>query len=505
MHFLSRSNKRKIIFFGFLFLCQTTFAAELAPNTATISSCGDMSFRVEGNLFVKPDQKATYSITSNSILDQQAKVEYELREEDKLIQVVNDHQFTYLFTTPGTYLLKTILRRSEVCFQSNEQNITVAKQIRLGIWLDEQANSFLTQAIRNQWVWFLVHEWSSDLRDENETIKRIQQIALILPSSDVLFVEESQARLLFDHLDDMRTYGIWFPERIILVGNISTSALRRLLHQSPSITDFSEIAITPAPYLSSVIQVLLNEQPLEQLEVVRLMHPNEATTTRWLPLSKATDYLLIHGMSITFLLFLLCIPLVVLCLVILKQIVWFNVGGIYYLLLAAAANIFVWREVTLLMFFAALCGQLISQIITQRMYLLYAPKVWLTITLTCISFMGLSIALLWWWYPISLPTDPVYVFFPLMTFSLMMQYIYPSAISWTKLNWWIWFSQFIWWTILITVLLQRSRLQQFILWYPDSILLIIAAIIYLGRFAWLQIGEYIRFWPLVTKYFDDEE
>jgi len=100
MHFLSRSNKRKIIFFGFLLLCQTTFSAELAPDLSNISSCGDMSFTVEGNLFVKPDQKATYSIISNSILDQQANIEYELRQADKLIDVVTNHQFTYLFTTP---------------------------------------------------------------------------------------------------------------------------------------------------------------------------------------------------------------------------------------------------------------------------------------------------------------------------------------------------------------------------------------------------------------------
>ena len=517
MHFFARNKLKTLLLILFLYVgvfSAHTFATETtssdreneeAVNIQTPGeSCGDMSFFVAWSLFVKPEQKATYSITSNSILDQQANVEYELRQEDKLLETWTEHQFNYLFTTPWTYLLKTILRRSESCVQSVEQSITVANEIRLGVGLSEKDTSFLTQSIWSKWIWFVLLPAANDTLNDASTITRIQQIAQVLPSSDVLFVEESQARLLFAHLDDMRTYGIWLPDRIILVGNISTSALRRLLHQSPSITNFSEIAITPAPYLSSVVQQLINWNSLQQLDVVRVFHPQDTANRRWLPLSKITDYLLTHGMSINFLLFLLCTPLIALCLVILKQVVWFNVGGVYYLIFAAAANIFVWREISLLMFLAAFFWQFFSQIITKYLYLLYAPKVWLTITLTCISFMVLSIILPWWHY-FSLPTDPLYVFFPLITFSLMMQYIYPNYNSFIKKDRRLWFVQFILWVVCITSLLQWSWLQQFILWYPDILLLVVGAIIYLGRFAWLQIGEYIRFWPLVTKYFEDEE
>ena len=39
-------------------------------------------------------------------------------------------------------------------------------------------------------------------------MQRIQQIAKLLPVADVLLIEESQAHLFFDHLEDMRIYGI---------------------------------------------------------------------------------------------------------------------------------------------------------------------------------------------------------------------------------------------------------------------------------------------------------
>jgi hypothetical protein len=504
MHFLSRS-KRKIIAFIVLIINPIVFGVTVPTTQPLPTSCGDMSFSVAGTFFVKPDQKWIYSVTSNSILDQQANVEYELRQDNILIEVWNDRQFSYLFENPGNYLLKTILRRSEQCVQATEHTITVANQIRLGIGLTEKNSSFLAQSISDQGIGFVLLPAVTDTMKEEATIKWLQQIAYFLPSSDVLFVEESQARLLFNHLDDMRTYGIGFPERIILVGKIGTSALRRLLHQSPTISEFSEIAITPTPYLSSVIQQLLNGQSLGQLDVVRLVHLQDNTTSRRLPLSKATDYLLTNGMSINFLLFLLGIPIIVLCLVILKQVVGLNVWGIYYLLLTGAATIFVGREIATLMFLAAFLGQLFSHLITQKIYLLYAPKVWLTITLTCISYILLNILLPQFWYNIQMPSEAIYAFFPLMTFSLMIQYIYPHYNSFIKKERWIWFIQFLIGITSIIVLLQRNRLQQFVLGYPDSILLVVIFIIYIGRFSGLQLGEYIRFWPLIKKHLKEEE
>lgn len=120
--------------------------------------------------------------------------------------------------------------------------------------------------------------------NEETTARWVQQIAQILPISDILFVESSQASALFDHIDDMRTYGIGFPERIILVGKMNQSVLRRLLNQSTVIKDFSEIALIPSPYVSSLAQHIINKQPLETLDVARVINTKQATNTRWMPL-----------------------------------------------------------------------------------------------------------------------------------------------------------------------------------------------------------------------------
>ena len=99
MHFLTRNKLKTVLLLIFLygvvfsthiFATQTTSSNRENEETITAQtlgeSCGDMSFFVAGSFFVKPDQKVTYTITSNSILDQQANVEYELRQENKLIE-----------------------------------------------------------------------------------------------------------------------------------------------------------------------------------------------------------------------------------------------------------------------------------------------------------------------------------------------------------------------------------------------------------------------------------
>lgn len=121
------------------------------PENEVISSiCGDMSFQVEGSFFVKPNQNVMYTIKSNSILDQQANIEYELRQKDVLLEVGKERQFSYLFTAPATYVLKTILRRNESCAQATEQIITVSDHIRLAVGFSENENVFLAQAVQDQ-------------------------------------------------------------------------------------------------------------------------------------------------------------------------------------------------------------------------------------------------------------------------------------------------------------------------------------------------------------------
>ena len=83
------------------------------------------------------------------------------------------------------------------------------------------------------------------------------------------------------------------------------------------------------------MQQISTQQPLHELQVVTIIHPKETAYRRRMPVSAMTDYLIAHGMPLDILLFLLYLPLVVLCLVIAKQVVGYTIGNMYYVLLVA--------------------------------------------------------------------------------------------------------------------------------------------------------------------------
>lgn len=503
------SNKRKIgIMLTILISIATntiTYAQSLLTNPEA-TKCNEIVFSLDGPTFVKPLQSVTYSTKTNSILDQQANIEYELRNQTTLVTAKKSINFSHMFTEAWVYTLKTILRRTEQCIYVNEQTITVADKIWLWIGIEEKESTFLAQTVKQDWIGFASIPSIENTLDKEQKSKRIQQIAQVLPISDIVFIHVSQAPMFFDHIDDIRTYGIWFPERLILVWNMSQWVLRRLLNQATVAKDFSQIVLIPEAYVSSIAQHIITDKSIELLEVARVISTQQATNTRRTPLWKIVDLLLKQWLSLPVLLMMLTIPLVVLCLVFLKQVVWITLWSLYYLLLLAGAIIFYSRPVALSMFLAALCAQILVQIITKKIYVLYAPKMWMTIIITILFYL---LILYWfqiipWWYTVVLPNQPEASFFPLVAISMMMQYIYPQNDSWRDKNWWIWLLLLICGVLLTTFLLNQHEVQQFLFWYPDVLRIILFLTLYLWRYAWLQITEYSRFWPLIKKQFEDE-
>lgn len=504
------SNKRKIsvllIAVVSIWIAYSTHAQPLLINPET-TKCNEIIFSLDGPTFAKPLQSVTYSMKTNSILDQQANIEYELRNQNELIVATKSISFTHTFTEPWVYTLKTILRRTEQCIYVNEQSVTVADKIWLWIWIEEKESTFLAQTVKQSWIVFSSIPWVNNTLDKEEKSKRIQHIAQMLPISDIVFIHVSQAPIFFDHVDDIRTYGIGFPERLILVWNMSQWVLRRLLNQATVAKDFSQIVLIPSAYVSSMAQHIIINKPIEQLDVARVISTQQATNSRRTPLWKIVDLLLKKWLSLPVLLMILTIPLVVLCLVFLKQVVWANLGSLYYLLLLAGAVIFYSRPIALSMFLAALCAQIMVQIITKKVYLLYAPKMWIAIILTILFYLLIvyRIQSFSWTSVVILPMQPEASFFPLIAISMMMQYIYPQNDSWRDKNWWFWLFLLIWGVLLTTFLLNQNAIQQILFWYPDLLRIILLLTIYLWRYAWLQITEYNRFWPLIKKQFEDEK
>ena len=497
----------------YLFLSMLIVIASLGRSTAQTESgtllpddlCGDMSFVTVGDFLLTSGEQASYTMVTSSLLDQQARTEYELRSGDRILEVAEWRQFATTFTTTGTYLLKAFLRRSDDCVQVQEYPVSVVDHLWLAIGIDETSQPLLQQMARQGGKELAIINSLSNTPTQEMLLSRLQHLARLLSQAEVVILDQSQANTVFTHLQDISAYGTQVPDRIILVGTLASSALRRLLQQSPTVRSFQEIAVVPATYISTVLQTLLLQEPLESLKVVEIFHPAGQGDPRRLPISRLVDQLIAMQVSVSFLIFVLILPFLILAIAILKQIGGISFWWLYYVLLLAAAGNFFGRDITALLFVAALAGHLITQSITERLYLLYVPKTWFSLALTSLLFLVIYLILKQLLPQLTIPNDPLTVFFPLATISLMMQHIAPDHKTLLTYKRRSGFIQFIGVTLIVRWLLNRQALHQLVLSMPERTLLALGGIFLVGRYTWLQISEYLTFRPLIKQQLNDTE
>lgn len=467
--------------------------------------CDLQDIVIQWPMITKPNQNNSYNIVTNSVLDEGADAEYELWQSDTLIQTSKGILFEKNFVTTGNFVLKWFLRRSMSCVKVTSYPIVVSDALRLSLWLPtttEPVLDTLAKQYRGQFLFLRPAE-----KNSNDHIVLLRQLKQTLPYADALFVEAASLQDFLWYLKSLEIYSIPLPKTLVVVWNLRTSAVKRLVWQVASYHGIATIAVVAPEYLTVAVQAVVNGTALQTLKTVRLVNLDTSMRTRWLPMSRMVDNLIQQWVDLSFLVLLLTLPVLVLLLVFLKQVLWVQVGWVYYVLLIAIMSSLLWWQTASLMFFVAWIAQQSMYLLTKKLYLLYAPKIWFAAGLTavlCLLLYYLSYRFL----PIfasQLVSDPTSVLFPLLTLSLMMQYITPNLYDSVDKNRWLGFLQFILAVICCHAILHRAWLQQFILWFPDAVVLVLLSIVLLWRYAWLQLSEYIRFWPLIEQYFKDEE
>lgn len=94
--------------------------------------------------------------------------------------------------------------------------------------------------------------------------------------------------------------------------------------------------------------------------------------------------------------------------------------------------------------------------------------------------------------------------FPVILMLIMSEKLFPSFKFWTKQRR-IGILEFV---IIVGVsygILQWQTVSDFLLSYPEFLIVILIANIIIGRFSGLQLLELIRFMPLLKKHLDQEE
>ena len=220
------------------------------------------------------------------------------------------------------------------------------------------------------------------------------------------------------------------------------------------------------------------------------------------------DFLLYRGFPFDLLTLMFVIALWALVVAIFRQIIWFCVYWLYTPLMFAISVYLIWWKVALFLLLIGIISKILINFFNSRLYLLYSAKISLYITLYFVLFLfSLWLLFITWllrdnsW--ISFRQE--YVIFPLIFIWMTADKIYTETSRLFSFKWWGNFLEFLFVSRVLVLIISSKSIQYFLISYPELILLMMLANIFVGRFTWLQLMEYRRFLVFIKRHMEEEE
>lgn len=242
----------------------------------------------------------------------------------------------------------------------------------------------------------------------------------------------------------------------------------------------------------------------KELNKRKLLSVSNVSDKIYFPLSYLTNKLIEHGLDIQILWSIFLIVFWTLVVAFFRQIIWFSVFWVYTPLLFGIVLAVLWFKISLILFAISVLASILTNLFTKKVYILSSAK----IALTYVLYVMLSIVIIWFltnYFLINLSflnSNAILSFFimPLISKSLIRENT--KLFSKTFL---LFILEFALVSLVIVQILNFEFLKYILIAYPDILWSFVIIAIFIGRFTWLQVLEYIRFSPLLKKYFHEEE
>ncbi|MDR2191240.1 MAG: hypothetical protein LBP53_09055 [Candidatus Peribacteria bacterium] len=229
-------------------------------------------------------------------------------------------------------------------------------------------------------------------------------------------------------------------------------------------------------------------------------------TARYFVLSYLVDQAIMHGISLHILGTLFVITLLVLVISTLRQIVGLSVFGVYHPLLFALTLFLIGRKATCFFVVIALLANFICSTFSHYIRLLQSGKISLLVCLYIfLLLVGFRIDEQFGINLLGTTTrNTNAIILPIVIFIMVSDKLF-DTFNITKKSGRISLLEFALITFVSRWMLDNQLFRTFLLSYPEVLLVVLLAIIIVGRFTGLQLFELIRFMPLIRKHLEDEE
>ena len=453
---------------------------------------------------VKVGSSHEYYLTTWSGTDFSGSITFVLKRDKKVIETIKDREkYLRYFTTPWEALLEARINITEnPCewiitkkIRVYESVITYIGSEKLGIETGMKDVFEKNNILYKSYIDTVNISTSVDSQDIWNSID--QSDIFIIWTSDILGFFSEIVKL-------QKTKQVSFTKkRIYVISDFSRSLLSKVLASSLSQIWAIKVFLISEDQFYGLMTRISSGWTIDSWVWQEISYEKSNTIYS---LSSFIEFLAYAGFSYQLLALLLSITFIVLILNILKQVIGFNVFGIYYPILFAVtvASLGISAFIFIVI---ALFSILIVNTFAKKVHLLLHAKRALLISLYIALFLfilGIDN-----FFELSLINYAIFdnplIIFPLFITIILADKIFQEDINMLWKSWFIDMVQYGIITLVIYQLIEFKALQYFLISYPDIIILVVFLNILVGRYMWLQLFEYFRFSPLLRKLNEEEE
>lgn len=344
---------------------------------------------------------------------------------------------------------------------------------------------------------------------EEEFIEKINSSLSDIKQSNTIIINTNNFDWIFQILweinnnDEIKLKS----KNIYLITDINKSFLKRSLAKYIKLIWVDKIYTLPEDEFLNFMTALSFEKELIGQAYITNFSLTFQETPKLLLISYLVDNLISKGFPIELIAIILLLTVGALTVSIFRQIIWFSSFGIYSPLLFALSIAGLWIPISLSLLLICAIAKIITNVFCKRIYLLHNAKTTMLIILYflfLITVVGLDNIFKTNLIDINIFTT-VFSLFPITFIIIVTDKVFNENMkiwSWERI---ISFTEFFIISLIVRLLINWMWLKHLLLSYPEIIIIVFIVNILIWRFTWLQVLEYFRFMPMISRHLDGEE
>lgn len=372
----------------------------------------------------------------------------------------------------------------------------------LSLWFSENFEKhqvFFNPIILEEKKTFSEEEFLKKINSSLDDIKASKTIIINTNNFDGIF----QILWEINHSDEIELRN----KTIYLITDINKNFLKRTLAKYIKLIGVEKIYTLPQDELLNFMTALSFEKEIGDQMYITSFSLTFQETPKLLLVSYLIDNLISNWFPIDLIAIILLLSVGALIVSIFRQIIWFSSFGIYSPILFALSIAALGIPISVGLLFIWALAKIITNIFCRKIYLLHNAKTTMLIILYflfLITIVSLDNIFKTNLIQINIFTT-VFSLFPIVFIIIVTDKVFNEGFKIFNWGWVFSFTEFLIISFIVRGLFNRIWLKQLLLSYPEIIILILILNILIWRFTWLQILEYFRFMPMISRHLEGEE